>query len=138
MTLSDARKVVDIALRLSGEAVAKATALTEKGAKIDERQVLASRVAYAATEARAAAELCALTEGFGARNTPHFQRLAEVAAAELATSVRDRLGPVVEDLGMSENDVDRIYTSDMKALVRKLGHESAVREIGRKVAEDKG
>jgi (2S)-methylsuccinyl-CoA dehydrogenase len=138
MTLNDARKVVDIALRLSGEAVAKATVLTEKGAKIDEHQVLASRVAYAATEARAAAELCALTEGFGARSTPHFERLAEVAAAELATSVRDRLGPVVEDLGMSESDVDRIYTSDMKALLRKLGHESAVREIGRKVAEDKG
>lgn len=138
MTLSDARKVVDIALSLSGEAVAKATALTEKGAKIDEHQVLASRVAYAATEARAAAELCALTEGFGSRGGAHFERLAEVAAAELATSVRDRLGPVASDLGMSEKDVDRIYTSDMKALVRKLGHESAVREIGRKVAEDKG
>jgi len=138
MTLSDARKIVDIALRLSGEAVAKATAITEKGAKIDDHQVLASRVAYAATEARAAGELCTLTEGFGSRSSAHFQRLAEVAAAELATSVRDRLGPVVEDLGMSENDVDRIYTNDMKALVRKLGHESAVREIGRKVAEDKG
>ncbi|HVW29300.1 MAG TPA: acyl-CoA dehydrogenase family protein [Polyangiaceae bacterium] len=138
MTLSDARKVVDVARRLSDEAVAKATALTEKGAKIDEHQVLASRVAYAATEARAAAELCALTEGFGSRGSAHFERLAEVAAAELATSVRDRLAPVALDLGMSESDVDRIYTSDMKALVRKLGHESAVREIGRKVAEDKG
>ncbi|HEX3598121.1 MAG TPA: acyl-CoA dehydrogenase family protein, partial [Polyangiaceae bacterium] len=138
MTISDAcKKIVGAAARLSGEAVARATAITDKGARIDEHQVLSSRVAYAATEARAAEELCALTSGFGARTTPYFEKLAEVACADLATNVRDRLGPVMPDLGLSDGEVEAIYTADVTALVRKLGHESAVREIGRKVAEDK-
>jgi (2S)-methylsuccinyl-CoA dehydrogenase len=138
MTLSDARKIVDAALRLSGEAVARATTITEKGAKIDDHQVLSSRVAYAATEARAAKELCDLTESFGARSSDHWGRVGRVAAAELATSVRDRLGPALDDLGLSEKDVDAAYTSEVKALIRKLGHESEIRAVGRQVAEDKG
>ncbi len=139
MSISDAcRKIVDAAVRLSGEAVTRATTITDKGAKIDDYQVLSSRVAYAATEARAAQELATLTDGFGARSIPYFEKLAEVAAAELATSVRDRLGPVVEDLGLTDADVDAIYTAEVSALIRRLGHESAVREVGRKVAEDKG
>jgi (2S)-methylsuccinyl-CoA dehydrogenase len=138
MTLRDARTIVDSALRLSGEAVARATKLTDAGAKIDDHQVLASRVAYAATEARAAQELCALTERFGKRTTPHWEAVAEAAAAELATSVRDRLSPIVEDLGLSDEDVETAYPRDVRALVRKLGHEQRVREIGKKVAEDRG
>ncbi|HEX4341737.1 MAG TPA: hypothetical protein VH062_37770 [Polyangiaceae bacterium] len=139
MTISDAcREVVDAAARLSGAAVARATAITEKGARIDDHQVLSSRVAYAATEARAAQELCALTAGFGSRSTPYFEKLAEVASALLAASVRDRLTPVLEDLGLGDADVDAIYTERVRGHLRKLGHESAVREIGRQVAADKG
>jgi (2S)-methylsuccinyl-CoA dehydrogenase len=64
--------------------------------------------------------------------------VARVAAAELATSVRDRLGPALDDLGLSEKDVDAAYTSEVRALIRKLGHESEIRAVGRQVAEDKG
>jgi (2S)-methylsuccinyl-CoA dehydrogenase len=138
MTLREARTIVDSALRLSAEAVARATKLTEGGAKIDDHQVLSSRVAYAATEARAAKELCDLTEGFGKRSTPYWASVAAAAAADLATSVRDRLGPVLDDLGLSDADVDAAFPPEVRALVRKVGHEERVREIGRQVAEDRG
>jgi (2S)-methylsuccinyl-CoA dehydrogenase len=138
MTLADTRKIVDAALRLADLAVARATKLTESGARIDDYQVLASRVAYAATEARAARELCDQTASFGSRGTAHLELLAQAAAAELATSVHDRLSPLLDDLGLSDRDVAGAYPADIVALVRSAGHESVVREIGRSVAEDKG
>jgi (2S)-methylsuccinyl-CoA dehydrogenase len=138
MTLPDTRKIVEAALRLADAAVARATKVTENGARIDDHQVLASRVAYAATEARAARELVDQTESFGARRTAHLERLAQAAAAELSASVRDRLAPVLDDLGLSDADVAQAYPAELMALLRKAGHESVLREIGRSVSEDKG
>ncbi len=138
MKLSDAKTIVTAALNFTEQAVARASARTQQGNAIDEHQVLSSRVAYAATEARAAKELCDFTVNLGARATPLHERLAVAAAAELATSARDRLGPVLEDLGMSESDVDKAFPSDVRALIRKAGHESVLREIGRHVAEEQG
>lgn len=138
MKLTDAQPIVNAALELTSRAVAKATDITAKGAKIDDYQVLSSRVAYAATEARAAKELYDLTSAFGARKTPHFDQLACAGAAELATSARDRLMPLIDDLGLSDKDIEAAYPADLRAQIRKLGHESVVREIGRFVAEAKG
>ncbi len=45
---------------------------------------------------------------------------------------------MLEDLGLGDADVDAIYTERVRGHLRKLGHESAVREIGRQVAADKG
>ncbi|HMJ11298.1 MAG TPA: acyl-CoA dehydrogenase family protein [Polyangiaceae bacterium] len=138
MKLSDAQTIVKAALELTEQAVARASARTQQGNAIDEHQVLSSRVAYAATEARAAKELYDYTAALGARSTPHLERLAIVAAAELATSARDRLAPALEDLDISESDLDKTYSSEVRALIRKAGHESLVREIGRQVAEELG
>jgi (2S)-methylsuccinyl-CoA dehydrogenase len=138
MKLTDAQPIVNAALDLTSRAVAKATEITAKGAKIDDYQVLSSRVAYAATEARAAKELYDLTSGFGGRSTPQFDRLACAGVAELATSARDRLLPLIDDLGLTDKDLDAAYPADLRAQIRKLGHESVVREVGRFVAEAKG
>jgi (2S)-methylsuccinyl-CoA dehydrogenase len=138
MKLSEAEIIVDAALDLTGRATQRAAEKTEKGAKIDDHQVLSSKVAYAATEARAARELYDFIRGFGDRSTAHFERLAVAGAAELATSARDRLLPLLEDLGLSEADVEAAYSKDVRAALRKAGHESVLREIGRQVAEEKG
>ncbi|HEX4478816.1 MAG TPA: acyl-CoA dehydrogenase family protein [Polyangiaceae bacterium] len=138
MTLKDAEPLVTAALALTDRAVARAAEITVKGAKIDDHQVLSSRTAYAATEARAAKELYDFTAALGARSTPFLELLASAGIAELAASARDRLAPVLADLGLSESDVDATFPADLRALMRKLGHESVLREIGRHVAETKG
>ena len=138
MKLTLAEPIVNAAQKLAERAVTRATELTAGGAKIDDHQVLSSRVAYAATEARAAKELYAFTRGLASRSTDHLERLAVVGAAELATSSRDRLMPFLDELGLSEKDVDEAFPAEIRAMLRKAGSEGAVREVGREVAEAKG
>ena len=56
-TIADAQPLLAAADTLLAGALARAREITKKGAAIDDHQVLAERVAYAATEARAAREL---------------------------------------------------------------------------------
>jgi (2S)-methylsuccinyl-CoA dehydrogenase len=77
---------------LAARAVDAARKLTRNGEAIDEHQVVVERVAYAATEARAIAELA---------NVPAQQAgAAKVAIAELSASIAYRLAPVAEALGI--------------------------------------
>jgi (2S)-methylsuccinyl-CoA dehydrogenase len=138
MKLSDAEPLVKAALDLTQRAVARAAEITAKGTKIDDFQVLSSRVAYAATEARAAKELFDFTSGLGAGSTPYLEKLSIAGAAELARSARDRLLPSLADLGLTEKDVEAIYTPALRAAMDRAGHEGVLREIGREVAEEKG
>jgi len=138
MKLLDAEPVVHAAVTLTDRAVARATALTAGGTKIDDHQVLSSRVAYAATEARAAKELFLFTRSLGARSTVELERVAIAGVAELAVSARDRLLPFLDDLGITEEEVDLIYTSDLRRALRRASHESVLREIGRGVADAQG
>jgi len=63
MKLTDAGPILKAANELTARAVARAAEITQNGKKIDDHQVLSSRVAYAATEARAAQELYDATAG---------------------------------------------------------------------------
>ena len=56
-TLENARILLTAAESLTGACIERAVKLTDSGKNIDDHQVLAERVAYAATEARAAREL---------------------------------------------------------------------------------
>jgi len=78
---------------LAAQAVAAARTLTRFGEAIDEHQVIVDRVAYAATEARAIAELAALPASLA--------DVARVAIAELAASIPHRLAPVATLLGIT-------------------------------------
>jgi (2S)-methylsuccinyl-CoA dehydrogenase len=138
MKLADAEPILQAALQLTDRAVARASEITVQGKNIDDHQVLSSRVAYAATEARAGRELVELTRSLGGRATATLERIAVAGAAELATSARDRLLPFLDDLGLNEADVDAAYTADVRAALRRAGHESVLREVGREIAEIKG
>lgn len=87
--------VTDATARLVAAALDRAAALTERGARIDEHQVLVDRVAYAATEQRA---LAALAEA--AAQKPALLGRAVVAAGLLGASLRERLRGVAADLGL--------------------------------------
>ncbi len=138
MNLQEARGILDATQGLTTLALDRARELTKRGRAIDDHQVLASRVSYAATEARAAQELFALHSQLGGKLTPYLENLAIAGIAHLATEARDRLLPLLDDLGLSEADVDRLFTSEVRASLRAAGGEARVREIGRAVAEQRG
>src|SRR5688572_914061 len=120
-SLDDARAISAAAQRLSDAAVASAAKLTGGGERIDDHQVVVDRVAYAATETRAGAELLIAATETG---NDHLARLAIASVAELARSARDRLEPVADDLGLADA-VDGAY-ADIRAVLRRAGHESRV------------
>jgi (2S)-methylsuccinyl-CoA dehydrogenase len=137
-SLADARVLVDAALNLTQLAVASATALTGQGRTIDDHQVIVDRVAYAATEARAASELLAAAEasGSGGRAAGTLESMAISAAAELFRAARDRLEPVADDLDIyGQLEAAAVGVRDA---LRRAGHESLVRAHGRSVAEAAG
>jgi (2S)-methylsuccinyl-CoA dehydrogenase len=138
--LADGRAAVEAAEALVSQAVARATEITARGEGIDDHQVLAERVAYAATETRAARELVeavglARSEG---RGDALLEAIAAASAAELATSARDRLSPVVVDLGLGDAAIEAAFPATVRSLLRTAAHESVLRAIGRHVAETRG
>lgn len=101
---------MDAARALAERAVEAARKLTSNGATADDHQVVVDRVAYAATEARVIAELATVPSTVKAA--------AEVATAELAASIRNRLEPVAGVLGLG----DILYPVDQPpAAVEELG-----------------
>ncbi len=92
----DRQRIADATRELADRAISAARQLTNGGAAIDEHQVVVDRVAYAATEARAVAELAA------AQLPGSLADAAAVAAAELAASIPHRLAPIAPLLGIGE------------------------------------
>jgi len=139
-TLEDAAKAQAAAQALVDRCVARAREITRSGDAIDEHQVLSDRVAYAATEARAAAELVASVQALKAegRADAQLEALAAASAAELALQVRSRLEPALEDLGLGDADLEAAYGPAVRQHLRRVAHEGVFRAIGRHVAETRG
>jgi alkylation response protein AidB-like acyl-CoA dehydrogenase len=139
-TLEDGRQLCDAADLLVQRALERAREITEGGRLIDEHQVLAERVSYAATEARAARDTVDAAEaarGEGA-SSEMLERTAAAAAAGLAASLRSRLEPTLDDLGLGEAALEETFSPQTRALLRSAGHESVLQSIGRHVAETRG
>jgi len=139
-SLDDARRLLDAAGVLVDRAVEGARQITEGGRGIDEHQVLTERVAYAATEARAARELVEQVGAMKEEGRADALREAEAAAgaAELVAALRGRLEPALEDLGLAESDLEEAFPAEVRALLRRARHESVLRAVGRRVAETRG
>ena len=139
-TLEDARSALSAAEALTRQTVARMREITKAGDAIDDHQVLSERVAYAATETRAARELVEYVAGVRreGRGGSMLEVVAAAAAADLAASVRSRLEPALEDLGLSEAALESSFPAGLRALLRRGAHESVFRTIGRSVAESRG
>jgi (2S)-methylsuccinyl-CoA dehydrogenase len=137
-SLKDARVLVDVTRTLTDKAVARTAQLTANGKQIDAHQVVVDRVAYAATEARAALELLLAAEGAREAGKPDalLENLAIAGVADLYRASRDRLEPVADDLELVA-DLEAAASGARDAL-RRAGHESVVRKAGRAVAEAAG
>jgi len=138
--LDEARAALSAAESLVGRALERAREITAGGDAIDAHQVLADRVAYAATEARAARELvesvAALKEE--GRADAALETLAAASAADLALSIRNRLEPALDDLGLADDVLEAAYPTAVRQALRRTAHESVFRAIGRHVAETRG
>jgi len=139
-TLSDARTLLDAAQGFLEQALERASAITEGGKRIDDHQVLAERVAYAATEGRAAQASLDFATALGAegRSSEILESSFAASVADLVESLRDRLAPAVDDLGLGEEALEKAFCAEARALLRRVGHESVYRKIGRAVVEHRG
>ncbi|MFP8879130.1 MAG: acyl-CoA dehydrogenase family protein [Myxococcota bacterium] len=139
-TLNDARLLLESAEKLVDLAIERATSITDGGKCIDDHQVLTERVSYAATECRAARALVDFTtelvdEG---RCSEMLETIAVAGATDLVESLRNRLAPAIDDLGIGDEGFDLAFPRELCAQIRGASHESVFRSIGRHVCETRG
>src|SRR5438093_7511042 len=129
--------IIPASRALLDEALAAGRRPTDGGKAIDEHQVHAERLAYAATEATAAESLAAY-----ARERPGDETIGRMAAA-FAAEVASRLGAEIavhrDDYGVSDEAMARtLGAPELVAAVRAAQHEALLREIGREVIHTRG
>jgi (2S)-methylsuccinyl-CoA dehydrogenase len=132
--LAAARSVLD-------EALGAGRRTTEGGKGIDEHQVHAERLAYAATELAAGEALAAYARARHEAGTGDAltDRMAAAFAAEVASRLRALVEAQRDDFGVGEAVVARtVAAPEVVAAIRAAGHESRFREIGREVVRTRG
>lgn len=111
---------------LADAAVTRAAELTQLGAKIDDHQVLCERLAYVATEARAARALVAHCERLAAAGMPD-----EVGESQALAFAADVLHRVRGAILIRPDDFGDVQLSDETTHLMRLGLEDArLRDIG--------
>src|SRR5437870_9946267 len=119
------------------EALAAGRRTTDRGRAIDEHQVHAERLAYAATEAAAAEALAAYARARAGDET--VGRMAAAFAAEVASRLGAEIAGQRDDFGVSGETLARtLGAPEVLAAVRAAQHEALLREIGREVIHTRG
>jgi (2S)-methylsuccinyl-CoA dehydrogenase len=140
--MSDETRTIVAALRAAlDEVLAAGRRLTEDGKAIDEHQVHAERLAYAATEVAAAEALAAYARA--RRDAGASDDVTDTMAAAFAAEVASRLRSAVqahqEDFGVQEDLLARTLAApDVAAAIRAAQRESRFRDIGREVIHTRG
>ena len=131
---ASARLLVDASQAVVDAAVAHAARVTEGGAGIDDHQVHVERVAYLATQLRAANELVSYVERLAAAATPDALSEAQalVYAAEIAHALRSGIDAAPEEFGVGEA-ANALGAGAVVDAMRAGISEARVREIGRQV-----
>ncbi|MGE3855462.1 MAG: acyl-CoA dehydrogenase family protein [Dehalococcoidia bacterium] len=128
MLVDRARGVIDAALRSAAE-------VTQGGELLDDHQVHGERLAYLATQVRAAGDLVAYVEriaGAGAPD-PLRERMAFAYAAEVTHALRSQVEAAWADFGLTEADVAPLHAADAREAVRAGLDGAFLRAIGRDV-----
>jgi (2S)-methylsuccinyl-CoA dehydrogenase len=130
--VTTARELVDAAKGAIDAAVAHAAAVTEGGAGIDDHQVHVERVAYLATQVRAARELVAYVERLREFSTrdEHAEGAALVYAAEATHALRSAIEAAPDDFGIPAA-AEELESPRVRTAVRSGLDEARVRELGR-------
>jgi (2S)-methylsuccinyl-CoA dehydrogenase len=118
-------------------ALAAGRVLTAGGKGIDEHQVHAERLAYAATEAAAAEAVAAYARERAGDDLTG--RMASAFAGDVACRLRAVVEAHRDDFGVSDALLARtLGAPEVIAAVRAAQHESRFREIGREVVRTRG
>jgi len=114
---------------------------TDGGKGIDDAQVHCERLAYLATEVRAAKEFLAYTRAAAAHGhgDPVVDEMAAVFAADVAHRLWSQIEAHTEEFGLTDAFLDEtLGASATKQAMRAALHEARVRAIGRHVTQHRG
>src|SRR5215218_6793863 len=148
MSTTSAESILTSAANLQGagetvlEAALDSARRTMDGGKaIDDHQVQAERLAYAATELRAAREMLAYAEGLRAAGHPDAvaEEQAFAYTAEVVHKLRSEVEGALSDFGVDEDLLDEEFGStDVRRLIREGMAASRLCEIGRQIIASRG
>jgi (2S)-methylsuccinyl-CoA dehydrogenase len=138
--LEEAALLLSGAENLIAKALSRAREITAHGDQIDAHQVLAERVAYAATEARAARAFLDFASDAGreGRGGEKLETLCAASVAQLVRSLRERVDGVLLELELDENALEDAFPARVRDCLRRTGSEAVLREIGRGVIAARG
>lgn len=138
--LKDARAILAAGEQTLTAALAHARTTMDGGKAVDDHQVHAERLAYAATELRAATESLRYADGL--RASGRADALAEQQAlaytAEVVHKLRSQVEGALEDFGIDDRLLEETFSAQVRAQIRAGMAESRLREIGRQVIERRG
>lgn len=118
--------------------VAKGATRTSQGKDIDAHQPQSERIAYFATEVRAAKCLAEYATGEGS-GEPHVDDMALLFAAEIASKAAGQLDAHADDLGITPAFIDEtLATPAVRAAIRAGMADARVTAIGRRQLETRG
>jgi len=132
--MRDETSVIVPAIRAALDAALDAGRRTmARGKSIDEHQVHAERLAYAATEAAAAEALAACA------GDESVERMAAAFAGEVASRLRAEIEGHRDDFGVSDQTLAQtLGAPEVRSATRAAQHEARLREIGREVIRTRG
>lgn len=140
LSLKTGRSLVDAADALVRRSIQYTRKQSGGAGGIDNFQVICERVAYAATEARAASELLDMAErttdaGSDAVISSH---LAIAGIGELIAKMYHRLDTLALDIGLSDQDFSETFSDEVRHYLRATNGEMFLRTIGEAVINSRG
>lgn len=138
--LTGVEKLVATTEAVVREALAVTSRRTEGGKGIDAEQVHCERLAYAATETRAARDLLTYAAGAAVNQSdPSIGAMAAVFAGEVAHKLRAQIEAHPQEFGLSDDRLNAtLGSAEIRQLMRAATADAAVSAIGRHVIEQRG
>jgi len=138
--LAGVEKLVTTIDAVVREALEVASKRTDGGKGIDAEQVHAERLAYAATEARAARDLLAYAASAAAQSPdPSVAAMAAVFAGEAASKLRAQIEAHPVEFGIADARLNAtLGASDVRGLLRAATSDAAISAVGRHIMEQRG
>ena len=140
VNLDGAERIVTAIEAVVGDALKVASARTAGGKGIDDEQVHVERLAYAATEARAARDLLTYAAGAAVHQPdPTVGAMAAAFAGEIAAKLRAQIEAHPDEFGIADDRLNAtLGSAEIRQLVRAATADGTFAAIGRQVMEQRG
>jgi (2S)-methylsuccinyl-CoA dehydrogenase len=135
--ITAARQLVDLCQSVVDAALTHAAVTTEGGKFVDEHQVHTARLAYLATQIRAAHELTSHAETRGSGD-PLQTEYALIYAAEVARNLRSQIDAAWTEFGLTESHLATLDAPAVRTAIRAGSDESRIRAAGIQVISSLG